>query len=156
MNRREMLGAVGASGLASISLAGCSPPDPRYVELRVSPKVSESPFTVEEFSAAGKSAGAVRADDERGLALFLTRTVKDAAAPKQVRLMVADGNTLPRVWSAVRVSKAAGIARVLYYGCVPPGCGVLTGATPDQKRHAGTTFTTEWLDQTLTTVSTYC
>lgn len=156
MNRREMLGAVGASGLAAISLGGCRAPDPRYIELRVSPKVGESPFTVEEFAAAGKSAGAVRSDDERGLALFLARTVKDAAAPKQVRLLVADSNTLERVWSAVRVSRAAGIANVFYYGCVPPGCGVLTGATADQKRHDGTPYTTEWLEKTLETHSTFC
>lgn len=169
MNRRESLGALFTISLAAGAAVACGPrPVPPYMEIRVAPKAG--PFTIEEFTTtgqsfvptgqptvfAGQSAGVLHADGERGLALFLGRTVKDSAAPGEFRLIVPDGCSLERVWTAVRAVKTAGVTQVRYFGCLPPGCGILTGAGADQPRHAGAAYKIEDLVRVLERVSESC
>jgi hypothetical protein len=156
MNRREMFSMLGVSGWTAYSALRGFLPEPSYLDVRVTPKTHEPPFAVEEFAADGRSAGCVRCDDERSLTLFLGRTIRDPAAPRRVRLTVTDGNSLERVWMAVRACRAAGITQVRYFGCIPPGCGILTGATSHQPRLNGIILNTEWLEKTLERHSTYC
>ena len=153
MNRRSSIFAFGAIGLLTTVAIACGPlPARPYIEVRVAPKAD--PFTIEEFTTkgqsfvsagqpkgfAGQSVGALHADDERGLALFLGRTVKDPAAPKEIRLIVPDGCTLERVWAAARAAKAAGVTHVRYFGCLPSGCGLVIGGKAEQERLAGTVY----------------
>jgi hypothetical protein len=169
MTRLATFAAIAVVGLLAASVIACGPrPVPPYIEVRVAP--TADPFTIEEFTTkgrsfvpagqpmvfAGQSAGALHADDERGLALFLGRTVKDPAAPKEIRLIVPDGCTFERVWSAVRAAKVAGVTRVRYFGCLPPGCGLLVGAKTNQERHAGTVYKIEDLIQIFEAVSLLC
>jgi hypothetical protein len=169
MNHRSSLVAFGAIALLTAAAVACGPrPVPPYIEVRVAPKIA--PFTIEEFTTkgqsfvpaghqmvfAGQSAGALRADDERGLALFLIRTVKDPAAPKEIRLIVPDGCTLERVWAAARAAKAAGVTQVRYFGCLPPGCSLVTGANANQERLNGTVQKIDDLIQVFAAVSLLC
>jgi hypothetical protein len=169
MNHRSSLFALGTLGLLATAAIACGPrPVPPYIEVRVAPK--SDPFTIEEFTTkgqsfvstgqpvvfVGQSAGALQAAEERGLALFLTRTVKDPAAPKEIRLIVPDGCTFERVWMAVRAAKAAGVTQVRYFGCLPPGCGLLVGAKANQERHAGTVYKIEDLIQIFEVVAMLC
>jgi hypothetical protein len=169
MNRHSSLFAFGAIALLTTAVIACGPrPVPPYIEVRVAPKTD--PFTIEEFTTkgqsfvpggqpqvfAGQSAGALHADDERGLALFLGRTVKDPAAPKEIRLIVPDGCTLERVWAAARAAKTAGVTQVRYFGCLPSGCGLVIGAKAEQERLAGTVYKIDDLIQIFEAVSLLC
>jgi hypothetical protein len=158
MKRRELLALVGTGGLLTIigTTGSTAVVTTRFLELRIGGEPGELPFAVEEFGPGGQSAGVVRFEDERGLALFLTRTRKDPDAPKQLRLAVANGSTLDRVWAAVKASRAGGFGQVRYYGCIPPGCGLVAGETPNQTRYAGTVYKLETLDRILSENWTKC
>jgi len=157
MNRREMLTVVGVGTLAATCRAGCGGKPPQnYLELRLIARRGAIPFELEEFAAPGKSLGAIRSDDDKGVTLFLTHTAKDPAAPKELRLNVSNGSTLETVWSAVKAIRTSGFAQLKYYGCIPPGCGVPAGAMPDHKRHDGTVIKLEELDKTLSENSMKC
>jgi hypothetical protein len=162
MTRRSSIFALGTIGLLTVAAFACGPRlVPPYIEIRIAS--GAGPIAIEEFVTIGhgygarsQSAGALQASDERGLALFLGRSLKDPAAPKVFHLTVNDGCSLERVWAAVRAAKAAGVTQVRYFGCLPPGCGQLTGANGNQERLSGTVYKIEDLVQILETVSTYC
>lgn len=158
MNRRELLAAIGVGTLAATCKAGCSPPKPaeNYLELRLIARRSGIPFEMEEFTAPGQSLGELRSNDERGVTLFLTHASKNPAAPKQLRLIVENSSKLERVYAAVKSCRAAGFAKVRYYGCIPPGCGITAGEQSDQKRHLGTEFKTDELEKILIENSQKC
>ena len=157
MNRREVLALASVAGFTAVSRAGCrAGTQTNFLELRITSKKDVAPFVVEEFAGPKQSNGAIRADDEKGLALFLTRTKKDPAGPRLLRMMVATGSTLETVWAAVKAARSAGFSEVRYYGCIPPGCGVPAGGTPDQKRLDGTPLKTDQLDEMLIENSCKC
>ncbi len=67
------------------------------------------------------------ARDGKALGRYLTRSWSDAESPRQVRLVVRDGATLEDVTAAVTACREAGVPRVRYSGCIPPGCGIPAG-----------------------------
>jgi hypothetical protein len=160
MNRRKMLAVLGVGSLVASRGLAMRPPAAAegYLELRLTPsaRAGQAPIVVEEFGADGKSVGEIRSADDRGVILFLRRTSKDPAGPKQLRLAVEDGSKLESVLTGVRACRAGGFAQLKYYGCVPPGCGVLSGAVTSMPRHTGTVFNCEELEKILCENSTKC
>lgn len=57
-----------------------------------------------------------------------------------VEIVVPDGSSLEPVYAAVKASHDAGFVQIKYSGCIPPGCSILTGATPDQEKLKGEMF----------------
>lgn len=57
-----------------------------------------------------------------------------------IEITVPDGTSLEPVFAAVQAAKDAGYTQIRYWGCIPPGCSILTGATPDQQRFKGRSF----------------
>jgi hypothetical protein len=158
MNRRNLLIVIATAGFAVAGLrASCGGANAEsYLEVRLSAKVGQALFSIEEFGADGKSVGVIRCDDNRGLILFLKRTSKDPAGPKQLRLAVEDESKLESVLTAVQACRAAEFAQIKYYGCVPPGCGIRAGAATSMPRHEGKVFKTEELEKILLDNSTKC
>jgi len=158
MNRREALVLVGMGSIVTLAQAAAMKPviKEHALELRIATKKGDIPFSVEEFTADGKSAGIVRCDDEKGLQLFLSRTAKDASAPKLFRFIVDNGTTLEKVLAAVKASRASGFTEVRYTGCIPPGCSLVSGQGLNPTRYEGTPIKLDRLEKILSENSQKC
>lgn len=57
---------------------------------------------------------------------------------------------------AAKALARTGFESVSYWGCIPPGCGIKSGATPDQQRLHGRPITTRSLVEILEENSLKC
>lgn len=56
---------------------------------------------------------------------------------KSLEIIVSDGSALVDVLAAVQAANDAKFVEARYWGCIPPGCSIPTGATADQERLKG-------------------
>ena len=120
----------------------------RGIELKVSSVGKVATFSVRK--APGK---AMNFKDQAGLVGYLKRIYKE---PVAIRLVVSKGTPLEAAWTAVKACSESGIQSVDYFGCIPPGCGILAGADPGQTRYAGQNFQVSKLNEILILNSQKC
>jgi hypothetical protein len=89
---------------------------------------------ITEYGEGGKVVGSLTAD-ERMATLFLARSRTDNAAPKEVRVVVADGSTLGAAFSAVAAVNYAGFTKVKFTGTIPTKFNVPAGRKDLPRQH---------------------
>jgi RNA polymerase sigma factor (sigma-70 family) len=82
-----------------------------YFQLTVGTKDAAWPFQIKEFSFDGKAIGTTAFENAAVLGRFLTRAMKDSAAPKEVRIAAQENTPREMLASAIEVCKAAGTAQ---------------------------------------------
>ncbi len=82
-----------------------------YFQLTVGTKDAAWPFQIKEFGSDGKAIGTTAFENAAVLGRFLTRAMKDSAAPKEVRIAAKENTPREMLASAIEVCKAAGTAQ---------------------------------------------
>jgi len=105
------------------------------------------------FSVQAGTAKAKHFKDQSGLAGYLKRVYR---RPVAIRFEVSKGTSLEATWTAVKACAESGVQTVSYFGCIPPGCGILAGVGADQAWHSGTRFQVDRLNEILILNSQKC
>lgn len=128
----------------------------RPLELRVQSKAKDSVYSLVYVAPDGKSSIVKSSKDSKAVRDFFARFAGSSKEQSSIRLIVPDGTTLETVFAAVKEIEGFGFRQVQYFGCVPPGCSILTGATPDQLRCSGKLFETGALMKIIAENSEKC
>jgi RNA polymerase sigma factor (sigma-70 family) len=83
-------------------------PTGAYLQLTLGAKDAAWPYQVKEYNANGKSVGAVAFENAEVLGRYLTRTMKDASAPKELRVAYREGVKKDEMAAVLETAKASG------------------------------------------------
>ena len=95
-------GGAGGKGLTTDKPTGA------YLQLRFSGKGSQWPYMVEEFGPNGKAIGTIAFENAEVFGRYLTRTMKDSAGPKELRIITQADTPAERLVQALEVCKEVG------------------------------------------------
>lgn len=90
-----------------------SKPAGAYLQLTLGGKDAAWPFQVKEFGANGKAIGTIAFENADVLGRYLTRTMKDTAGPKELRIATREDTPSNLLISAIEVCKAAGFKDIV-------------------------------------------
>ncbi|MBX7133351.1 MAG: hypothetical protein K1X67_11815 [Fimbriimonadaceae bacterium] len=120
----------------------------KNMELKVSSNGKNARFSVQLGSSKAK-----HFNDQASLAGYLKQVYR---GPAVIRFVVSKGTSLEATWTAVKACAESGVQSVSYFGCIPPGCGILAGVGADQTRYSGRRFQVDRLNEILVLNSQKC
>jgi RNA polymerase sigma factor (sigma-70 family) len=87
-----------------------------YFQLTVGAKDAAWPFVIKEYGTDGKLIGTTGLENSTVFGLFLTRAMKDTAAPKEVRITAQENASQELLKTAFALCQAAGVSQVSIKG----------------------------------------